>query len=132
MLTPQEFTARAVGLPWERWRSDWQACDCWGLLSMACREVLGFEIGAEPSGSVSPADVVGMGWLECAEDSGQIALMGWIDGAPTHCAFVTNGGATLLHSAANRQGIGQVQETRISVMRRLYPDIRIYRRAARC
>lgn len=127
-MTADEFAARAVGLPWVRWRSDWQACDCYGLVLLYWREVLGLELGAVPRTSISDGFHGGAGsaWAECGPEPGASAWMAWRDGAPTHCGVLLLGGQ-LLHAQEGPEGAGSVRITRLAAMHRLHPDIRFYK-----
>ena len=129
MLTPQEFTARAVGLPWERWRSDWQACDCFGLVVLWHREVLGIDLGEVPQTDIAAGFDLATGWEECGPEAGATAWMSWRDGAPTHCGILLADGR-LLHSEGGEGVPGSVRVSRLEAIRRLRGEIRFYRRAA--
>lgn len=123
-----EFIRRAVGLPWARWRSDWEAMDCAGLVLLWHREVLGVDLGEVPHTDIATGFTESTGWVECEAQAGATAFMAWRGGAPTHCGVVLFG-PVLLHCDGSEARAGSVRVTRISAMRRLNPDIRFYRRA---
>ena len=125
-MTPDEFAARAVGLPWVRWRSDWQAMDCFGLVALYWREVLGIDPGPVPRAAIADGFAAARGWTECGPDPGCTAFMTWRDGAPTHCGVLLPGGQ-MLHSQEGPGGTGSVRITRLTVMARLCRDLRFYR-----
>lgn len=127
MLTPDEFAARAVGVPWARWRSDWLACDCFGLIVLYHREVMGSDLGAVPQTSIEAGFSQSEGWHECGQDAGATCFMAWRDGAPTHCGVLLPGGR-VLHSEGSAEKPGSVRVTRIEVMRKIYGELRFYRR----
>lgn len=129
-MTPQEFAARAVGVPWVRWRSDWQAMDCFGLVVLYFREVLGVDLGAVPQTDIASGFALARGWLECGPDPGATAFMSWFDGAPTHCGVMLPEGV-LLHAQAGHpdESSGSVRMTRLVVMQRSCADLRFYRYA---
>ncbi len=131
MLTPTQFAGRAVGLPWARWRSDWQAADCFGLVALYFREVLGVELGPVPQTDIAAGFSASTGWAECDPEPGTTAFMAWRDGAPTHCGMLLPGGM-LLHAEGAPERGGSARATRLSVMRRAYGDIRFYRYTAPC
>jgi hypothetical protein len=79
-VTPAEFVARAVGLPWARWRADWQAMDCYGLIVLWHREVLGVEIGDVPRTDIAAGFAEARGWQELhgsAGAAGATCFMDW-------------------------------------------------------
>ena len=128
-MTALEFARRAEGLPWVRWRADWQACDCYGLLVLYWRHVAGVELGAVPQTDLGDGfALLGAEWEECGPQSGACAFMAWAGGNPEHCGVLLPGGL-LLHADGGRdRAAGAVRCTRLTAMARLYPDIRFYRR----
>lgn len=128
LLSPDQFSARAVGLPWIRWRSDWFACDCFGLVLLYYRTVLGIELGQVPQTDIASGFEQARGWIECGPDPGVTAFMTWRDGAPTHCGVLLPRGH-LIHAqeGQDRPEDGSTRTTRLSVMVRACPDLRFYR-----
>lgn len=130
LLTPEEFTARAVGLPWVRWRSDWAAVDCFGLIVLYFREVLGVELGDVPQTDIATGFEAARGWIECGPECGPEAgatcWMAFMEGAPAHCGVLISP-TQVLHSENSPEGCGSVRVTRLRVMQRLWPDLRFYR-----
>lgn len=127
-MAPEEFISRAVGLPWVRWRSDWSACDCFGLIVLWYREVLGIDLGPVPRTDIESGFAGVRGWVEADPEPGCTGFMTWRDGAPTHCGVLVERGQ-LLHA---QEGFpvpehGSVRLTSLSVMRRACPDLRFYR-----
>lgn len=131
MLTPDEFTRRAVGLPWVRWRADWSAMDCFGLVVLWHREVLGIDLGAVPEIDLADGFQHAAGWQECSPEAGATCFMAWRSGAPTHCGVLIGNGQ-VLHSEGSPERPGSVRVSRLSLMARIYGDLRFYRRAATC
>lgn len=129
LLTQSEFITRAVGLPWVRWRSDWQAVDCFGLVVLWYRHVLGVELGEVPQADIAAGFANSPGWEECGPEDGVTVFMGWRNGAPTHCGMLLDS-STVLHAEGSDEHPGSVRVTRLSVIRRVYGEIRFYRRAA--
>lgn len=130
-MTPDEFVRRAVGVPWERWRSDWQAMDCFGCIVLYFREVLGVDLGPVPQTDIATGFDAAPGWQQCEAEAGATCFMAWRAGAPTHCGVIL-AGDMLLHAEGSIERGGSVKVTRLAVMRRLNPDIRFYRYAAPC
>jgi cell wall-associated NlpC family hydrolase len=126
-VTPTEFVARAVGLPWARWRADWQAMDCYGLIVLWHREVLGVELGGVPQTNIAAGFGASTGWEELpGPAAGATCWMAWRAGSPTHCGVVLAGGY-VLHSEGRVDRPGNVRRTRIRALAQVYGQIRYYR-----
>ena len=126
-MTPDAFAARAVGLPWVRWRSDWAACDCYGLLVLYFREVHGVDLGAVPQTDIAAGFAqLGSDWRECGPEPGVAAFMSYLDGAPQHCGVMLPGGR-LLHAEGSETTGGSTRVSRLAAWSRIYPDTRFYR-----
>lgn len=125
-MTAQEFINRAVGLPWERWQASWESTDCFGLLVLYHREVLGVDLSAPLKSYVSTGHAGTAGWQPCAPEPGAICFMMWQNGAPTHCGLLMTG-AMVLHSEGMDDRPGSVRITRLAAMQRAYGEIRFYR-----
>lgn len=130
-MTHDEFASSAVGLPWVRWRSDWQAVDCYGLVILYHREVLGVDLGTVPQFGIGDG-FAGLSdhWRECGtDDVDAVAWMAWRDGSPTHCGIMLHGGLCLHsegHIDAQGRHVGSVRITPIRTMRRAYGTIKAY------
>lgn len=131
LLTPDEFAARAVGVPWVRWRSDWGACDCFGLIVLYFREVLGVDLGPVPQVDIAAGFEGAQGWVEAGPEANATAWMAWLGGRPRHCGIVMPGGM-LLHCEGDEDRAGSVRLTRLSAVSRVYGQIRFYRYAPTC
>lgn len=125
-MTRGEFIGRAVGIPWVRWRSDWWGADCFGLIVLYFREVLGVDLGPVPQTDIAPGFALADGWAECAADDAQACFMAWRDGAPNHCGVVLPGGF-VLHSEGSPEAPGSVRVSRLAAVARVYGDLRFYR-----
>lgn len=126
LLSPSAFVSRAVGIPWVRWRSDWAGVDCFGLIVLWHREVLGIDLGAVPHTDVAEGFAKATGWAECAPDAGATCWMSWRDGAPTHCGIVLPG-AMVLHAEGSAEQPGSVRVSRLTAVARTCGVIRFYR-----
>ena len=127
-MSQGEFIGRAVGIPWVRWRGDWQACDCFGLIVLYHLEVLGIDLGPVPQTDIATGFSVASGWLECEPAAGATCFMAWIDGAPTHCGVLLQGDR-VLHSEGAAENAGNVRVSRLAAVARVYGPIRCYRYA---
>lgn len=127
-MTPAEFAGRAVGKPWRKWHASWSAMDCFGLIVLYFREVLGLDLGAVPHTDIASGFTRARGWIECGPEAGATCFMAWRDGAPCHCGVLLPGGQ-VLHSEGSDARAGSVRVTRLSAMLRLYGDLKFYRYA---
>ena len=125
-MTPQEFAARAVGTPWVRWRSDFDGADCYGIVILYHREVLGLDLGAVPQSDIASGFSSAQGWHECGLEDGASCFMAWRNGAPTHCGVLLPG-AMVLHAEGSALHPGSVRITRLAAMQRAYGELRFYR-----
>ena len=125
-MTAIEFVRRAVGIPWVRWGSSWDGADCYGLIVLYCREVLGLELGDVPQTGIESGFAETPGWIACGPEDGAVGWMAWRDGAPSHCGIVLPGGS-MLHSQGIEGHGGSVRVTRLAILRRLYSDITYHR-----
>lgn len=129
-MSPSEFIARAVGVPWVRWRSDWSGLDCYGLVVLWHREVLGVDIGSVPQTDIAAGFSAAQAWVECAPEAGATSFMAFRrDGSPRHCGIVLSG-ARVLHADGGPDKLGSVRITRIRAIERAYGAMRCYRHAA--
>lgn len=128
-MSSDDFAARMVGVRWQRWASEWDRCDCFGLCVLYFRAVLGVDLGSVPQTDIVVGFEQSTGWRECGPIPGTAVFMTWRDGAPTHCGVLLTGGR-LLHAKEGPAGTGSVQITRLPVMARLCRDLRFYSREA--
>ncbi|CAN5718317.1 hypothetical protein BH10PSE18_BH10PSE18_08410 [soil metagenome] len=131
LLTPEEFVSRAVGIPWVRWRSDWTAVDCFGVVTLYYRTVLGIELGPVPGTDIAQGFHASQGWSECSAEPGATCFMAWDDGAPTHCGVLLTT-TDVLHADGSVEHPGSVRVTRLRAMQQIHQDIRFYRYAPTC
>lgn len=135
LISPEEFIRRAVGVPWVRWRSDWSGCDCFGLLVLYHREVLGVEIEVpalakrwRESADMAIAFAASRAWLECEPEVNATCFMAYRDNAPLHCGVMLWPNQ-VLHAQGWPDRGGNVRVTSLSAMRHLHGEIRFYRYA---
>lgn len=126
LLTPDQFAGRAVGVPWARWQATWESMDCFGLLVLWHREVLGLDIGQVPETDIATGFDAANGWRESGPLPGVACFMAWRDGAPQHCGVLLDA-ARVIHSDGADDRPGSVRVTRLRAMRTLYHDLRFYR-----
>lgn len=128
-MTPREFAARAMaapGIPWRKWHASWEACDCFGLIVLYFREVLGIDLGDVPQTDISTGFTAARGWEECSPEAGATCFMAWRDGSPTHCGVLLDG-QRVLHAEGSEEISGSVRVTRLAALQRVYGELRFYR-----
>lgn len=125
-LTQAEFIARAVGIPWVKWQSSWEAADCFGLICLYFREVLDVDLGGVPQTDIASGFDRAQGWTECGPQDGATCWMAWRNGSPTHCGVIVTGGM-VLHSEGSEDHPGSVRLSRLVAVQRLYGQIKFYR-----
>lgn len=130
-MSPEAFIERAVGVPWVKWRSDWRACDCFGVVLLWFREVHGLDLGEVPHTDIAAGFAQASGWVPCGPVPNATAWMAWRAGAPHHCGVLVGGGM-VLHADGSEAKPGSVRLTRLTAMARMYPDMTFYRRAETC
>lgn len=128
-MTPQEFADRATGINgprWVRWASTWEQADCYGIVILYHREVLGIELGPVPQTDIASGFVAARGWQDCGPEPGSAAFMAWLDNQPAHCGIVLPGGM-VLHAQGSVESGGCVRATRLRVMASIYSTLTFHR-----
>lgn len=131
LMTPAEFAAKSVGLPWKKWRSDWEAVDCYGLLLLYLLHVQGIDLGEVPHTDIIDGFDTVSGWEACEPQTGAIGWMAFRDGAPTHCGILL-GRDRVLHAAGDEERGGSVRVSSLRFIRELYGVVTFFRRVEQC
>lgn len=125
VMSPQPFR-------WVRWAADWERreADCWGLVVLYFRLVIGIELGPVPRTDIEAgywaAEAL---WPRCEPEAGSsVVFMAWHGARPRHCGILLPDGE-LLHSEGDEDRGGAVRVSRLVAMRRLYSDLRFHRYA---
>lgn len=126
MMTPIEFAGLAVGLPWVKWRSDWAGMDCFGLVVLWFREVLGIELGNVPRVGIVQGLAEAADWAETDTRDGRVIWMAWAGGEPKHCGVFLDE-RRALHCDGSEEKPGSVRITTVSALYRMYGHIKLYR-----
>lgn len=124
-MTVEEFINRALAIPWVRWGSDWGGADCFGLLVLWHRHVLGVELGEVPQTDIESGFSRASGWAACSADNGAACFMAYRNGAPEHCGIVIDA-MNVLHAQGCVSAGGRVRVSRLEVLRRQYGDIQFF------
>ena len=124
-----EFLQAVIGKPWENRACSFDAMDCWALVVLYYRHVLGIEIHQTAdyeSGSdfltCYDADVVFWRRTESFVD-GDI-FVAWVGSKPVHVGLIVDGKA--LHSRGEN---GHVRHDAIRTIQKLFTKVEFYRYA---
>lgn len=128
-MSPAEFASRMVGCPWVKWRADFDAADCYGVVVLYFREVMGIELEPALWEADSKLDAFAAHsdrWQECAPEAGATCFMAWRDGSPTHCGVLLDQ-RTVIHAEGSEEHPGSVRVSRLAAMQRVYGQLKFYR-----
>lgn len=119
-MTQDEFIRRVIGLPWADRACSFEAMDCWGLVVLYYRHVLGIEIHQTPdyeagSDFITCYDGDAAFWSHSAPQSGGLAVF-FKGNHPDHVGIVVNGNRCL-HSLG---GGKTVSVDRLPVLQRIF------------
>ena len=124
-----EFISRIEGVPWSNRACSFDAADCWGLVVMYYRDVLGIEVHQTAdyeSGrdfmTCYDADVVFWQRSETFFDEG--IFVAWVGSQPVHVGLIVDGRA--LHS---RGEYGHVRFDAIRTIQKLFTRVEFYQYA---
>lgn len=129
LMTPAEFAGRTVGIPWRKWHSSFEACDCYGLVLLYLKHVSGVDLGEVPHTDIIDGFDRSTDWEQCDAEAGAVGWMAFRDDAPTHCGVLLGPGR-VLHAEGGESHPGTVRVARLLAIRQVYGPIKFFRRAA--
>lgn len=125
-MSKDDFLSRVTGIPWQNRACSFEAADCWGLVVLYYRHVLGIEIHQTAdyeSGSdfltCYDGDVVFWHRTESFSDDG--IFVAWIGSNPVHVGLIVDGRA--LHSRGEN---GHVRLDAIRTIQKLFTKVEFY------
>lgn len=128
-MSKDDFLSRVTGIPWKNRACSFEAADCWGLVVLYYRHVLGIEIHQTTdyeSGSdfltCYDGDVVFWRRTESFSDDG--IFVAWIGSNPVHVGLIIDGRA--LHSRGEN---GHVRSDAIRTIQKLFTKVEFYQYA---
>lgn len=128
-MSKEDFLSRVTGIPWQNRACSFEASDCWGLVVLYYRHVLGIEIHQTPdyeSGSdfltCYDRDVHFWHRTESFCDDG--IFVAWIGSNPVHVGLIVDGRA--LHSRGEN---GHVRSDAIRTIQKLFTKVEFYQYA---
>jgi cell wall-associated NlpC family hydrolase len=126
-MTQHDFVRSMIGVPWRRWATGFDACDCYGLVVLYYRHVVGVEIGETPQTTLAGGIGMHLGrWIEIDKpEAGCCGFMAFRGSEPTHCGIYIGSG-DLLHSDGNEDKPGSVRVSRLRTIEAIYGKVRFY------
>ena len=128
-MSKDDFLSRVTGIPWQNRACSFDAVDCWGLVILYYRHVLGIEIHQTAdyeSGrdflTCYDSDVVFWRRTESFSDDG--IFVAWIGSNPVHVGLIVDGRA--LHSRGEN---GHVRSDAIRTIQKLFTNVEFYQYA---
>lgn len=125
-MSKEEFLARVLGIPWKNRACTFEAADCWGLVTLYYRHVLGIEIHQTPDYEAGcdfltcyDADVVFWQREDSFIDDG--IFVAWVGSNPVHVGLIIDGRA--LHSRGDN---GHVRPDAIRTIQKLFTRVEFY------
>lgn len=125
-MSKDDFLSRVTGIPWMNRACSFDAADCWGLVVLYYRHVLGIEIHQTAdyeSGNdfltCYDGDVVF--WLRTEYFSDDGIFVAWIGSNPVHVGLIVDGRA--LHSRGEN---GHVRSDAIRTIQKLFTKVEFY------
>lgn len=124
-MTANEFTERMLGVPWKRWASDWHECDCWGLVTLYHKHVLGIDVDFPRVMLTEGFEMLLPEFKKLdAPESNSTVFLCFYGKIPTHCGIVI--GDTILHSNGSESRPGMVRIDRIRAAEKVYGKLEFY------
>lgn len=125
-MSKEEFLSRVLGIPWKNRACTFEAADCWGLVTLYYRHVLGIEIHQTPDYEVGcdfltcyDADVVFWRLEDSFIDDG--IFVAWVGSNPVHVGLIIDGLA--IHSRGDN---GHVRPDAIRTIQKLFTRVEFY------
>lgn len=125
-MSKDDFLLRVIGIPWQNRACSFDAADCWGLVVLYYRHVLGIEIHQTPdyeSGrdflTCYDSDVVFWRRTDSFMDDG--IFVAWVGSNPVHVGLIIDGRA--LHSRGEN---GHVRSDAIRTIQKLFTKVEFY------
>jgi len=127
-MTKDEFINKVIGIPWVNRQSNFDGCDCFGIVKLYYKHVMGWDISEvkgyeqnEPFTDVLESNIE-MQWSEIDNyEDGAMAVF-YVHGEPKHIALCI-GGAKFLHSHGHINNAGKVELVKMRALKRLYNEV---------
>lgn len=129
-MTKEEFIKYWIGKPWEDRAIGPYSVDCWGLIYLYYRDVLGIEL-SKPSDHQNIEtgfdSVVSTksDWVETDNTELGLMFMAFEGDAPRHCGLVISK-TDVIHSFGGQGINGRVSINKIAALKHLYGKVKFY------
>lgn len=125
-MSKDEFLSRVTGMPWRNRACSFEAADCWGIVILYYRNVLGIELHQAPDYEAGSdfltcyeADVVFWRHAPTFVDDG--IFVAWIGSRPVHVGLIVDGRA--VHSRGEN---GHVRADAIRTIQKLFTKVEFF------
>lgn len=125
-MTKEQFVITMTGVPWKNRSCSFQSADCWGLVTLYYRHVLGIEIHQTPEYEAGndfltcfSGDVVF--WQQAEKAADGSIFIAYYGGQPAHVGLVIDGQA--FHS---RGEAGHVRFDKLRTLERVFTKLEFY------
>lgn len=132
-MTVNEFIKKTVGVKWVDRACTFDEMDCWGLVILYYRHVLGIELktitGYQSKKTTIQNEAIPeslRNWRRCGKCNNAVFLA-YIGDIPSHVGVVIDNHA--LHAKGNEVQGGQVQYNKLDAIEKLYTKIEYYKNA---
>lgn len=122
-----EFITFMIDVPWVEGKANFAECDCWGLVVLYYRHVIGIELAPThdlPMAEGMAAQLATGHWQEVTQPADGVVFMSYRDSSPAHCGVII--GNRVLHSAGGRNRDGYCRFDRFATLQRTYRDMRYF------
>lgn len=131
MLSVDEFINKVIGVKWVDRACSFDEMDCWGLVILYYRHVIGVELTdikgyKSKNGSIETEAIPESlrNWQPCHKHNNSVFLA-YIGDIPRHVGVVIDNHA--LHANGNSIDGGQVQYNKLDAIERMYTKVEYYK-----
>ncbi|WP_042562401.1 NlpC/P60 family protein [Yersinia rochesterensis] len=125
-MNKTEFIKRMIGIPWANRACDFECCDCWGLVVLYYRHVLGREIHSK-NGYESKSEFLTcfkeevVYWRKASLPVNDGIFVGYVGKRPEHVGLIIDGQA--LHSRGEN---GAVRMDRLRIIEKTFTRLEFF------
>lgn len=126
-MTQDEFISKVVGVPWVKHAHSFESMDCYGLVMLYYKHVMGIDLGLMPIRDISEGgfEEESPNWHESYPARSGLAFMSFKGGIPSHCGIIIDEW-TVLHSAGSDNQYGSVRIDKIASLERIFGKMKFY------
>lgn len=125
-MTQDEFIQKSVGAPWVKHAHSFESMDCYGLVMLYYKHVMGIDLGLMPDMDFCDGFAIKSKlWARSSPAQSGLAFMTFHGGAPSHCGIVIDP-LHVIHAGGSERGYGSVKIDKISSLERIFGKMRFY------